>query len=67
MPASLPPIPRPSSPPQPPSINTTNIDTLLEAADQQQMEKTLPTEELQDKIHFLFNNLSSANLTEKVA
>ena len=32
------------------------------AADQQ----SNPPEELQDKIHFLFNNLSSTNLQEKV-
>ena len=51
--------------PQPPSINNTNIDTLLVAADQQS-EKAPPPEELQDKIHFLFNNLSSSNLQEKV-
>ena len=57
----------PSSPlQQPPSINTTNIDTLLVAADQRQQEKSQPPEELQDKVHFLFNNLSSANLPEKV-
>ena len=54
----------PSSP-QPPSINTTNIDTLLVAAEQS-VERAEPPDELQDKIHFLFNNLSSSNLPEKV-
>ena len=49
---------------QTPSINTTNIDTLLVAADQQQAPP--PPEELQDRIHFLFNNLSASNLSEKV-
>ena len=48
---------------QTPSINTTNIDTLLVAADQQQAPP--PPEELQDRIHFLFNNLSASNLSEK--
>jgi CCR4-NOT transcription complex subunit 1 len=51
---------------QHPSINNTNIDTLLVAADQQS-EKATPPEEVQDKIHFLFNNLSAANLQEKVS
>lgn len=51
--------------PQPPSINTTNIDTLLVAAEQS-VERAEPPDELQDKIHFLFNNLSSSNLQEKV-
>ena len=51
---------------QTPSINTMNIDTLLVAADQQQTEIVLPPDELQDKIHFLFNNLSSSNLGDKV-
>ena len=50
---------------QPPSINTTNIDTLLVAAEQS-VERAEPPEDLQDKIHFLFNNLSSSNLQEKV-
>lgn len=51
--------------PQPPSINTTNIDTLLVAAEHS-VERAEPPDELQDKIHFLFNNLSSSNLQEKV-
>ncbi|XP_064398380.1 CCR4-NOT transcription complex subunit 1-like [Halichondria panicea] len=48
-----------------PSINTTNIDTLLVAADRQQSESVMPPDELQDKVHFLFNNLSSSNLSDK--
>ena len=52
------------TPLQHPSINNTNIDTLLVAAEQS--EKAQPPEELQDKIHFLFNNLSAVNLQEKV-
>lgn len=51
---------------QHPSINNTNIDTLLVAADQQS-EKAPPPEEVQDKIHFLFNNLSAANVQEKAS
>ncbi len=51
---------------QTPSINTTNIDTLLVAADRQQSESVMPPDELQDKVHFLFNNLSSSNLSDKV-
>ena len=49
-----------------PSINNTSIDTLLVAADQHS-KIAPPSEELQDKIHFLFNNLSSSNLQEKVS
>ncbi len=51
---------------QTPSINTTNIDTLLVAADRQQSESVMPPDDLQDKVHFLFNNLSSSNLSDKV-
>lgn len=51
---------------QPPSIATaTNIDTLLVAADKE--ENTEPSEALQDKVHFIFNNLSTSNLEQKVA
>ncbi|KAJ1081954.1 hypothetical protein NDU88_002126 [Pleurodeles waltl] len=49
----------------PPSINTTNIDTLLVATDQTEriME---PPENVQEKIAFIFNNLSQSNMTQKV-
>ncbi|XP_065914765.1 CCR4-NOT transcription complex subunit 1-like isoform X2 [Dysidea avara] len=51
---------------QPPSIATaTNIDTLLVAADKEESEKE-PTEAMQDKTHFIFNNLSASNLQQKV-
>jgi len=40
---------------------TTNIDMLL----QQAKEVTAPDSQLQDKIHFIFNNLSNTNLEQK--
>ncbi|XP_006099280.1 CCR4-NOT transcription complex subunit 1 isoform X7 [Myotis lucifugus] len=49
----------------PPSINTTNIDTLLVATDQ--TERIVePPENIQEKIAFIFNNLSQSNMTQKV-
>ncbi|XP_031420064.1 CCR4-NOT transcription complex subunit 1 isoform X4 [Clupea harengus] len=49
----------------PPSINTTNIDTLLVATDQ--TERIVePPESVQEKIAFIFNNLSQSNMTQKV-
>ena len=50
---------------QPPSINTASINTLLVAADQE-AERNSPPEELQDKVHFIFNNLSVNTLQDKV-
>jgi CCR4-NOT transcription complex subunit 1 len=48
-----------------PSIATaTNIDTLL--AGQQKEEIMVPPEILQDKVFFIFNNLSLANMKQKV-
>ncbi|KAM8984625.1 CCR4-NOT transcription complex subunit 1 isoform 18-T18 [Ara ararauna] len=50
---------------QEPSINTTNIDTLLVATDQ--TERIVePPENVQEKIAFIFNNLSQSNMTQKV-
>uniref|UniRef100_A0ABI7VZQ3 CCR4-NOT transcription complex subunit 1 n=1 Tax=Felis catus TaxID=9685 RepID=A0ABI7VZQ3_FELCA len=50
---------------QEPSINTTNIDTLLVATDQ--TERIVePPENIQEKIAFIFNNLSQSNMTQKV-
>ncbi|XP_078524737.1 CCR4-NOT transcription complex subunit 1 isoform X5 [Lissotriton helveticus] len=49
----------------PPSINTTNIDTLLVATDQTER-ITEPPENVQEKIAFIFNNLSQSNMTQKV-
>lgn len=49
-----------------PSINTTNIDTLLVATDQ--TERIVePPDNVQEKIAFIFNNLSQSNMTQKVA
>lgn len=49
-----------------PSINTTNIDTLLVATDQ--TERIVePPENVQEKIAFIFNNLSQSNMTQKVS
>ncbi|XP_053091315.1 CCR4-NOT transcription complex subunit 1 isoform X3 [Pangasianodon hypophthalmus] len=51
--------------PTAPSINTTNIDTLLVATDQ--TERIVePPENIQEKIAFIFNNLSQSNMTQKV-
>lgn len=48
-----------------PSIaNATNIDTLLVATEQEE-KITSPPESLQDKIAFIFNNLSQINLQKK--
>lgn len=49
----------------PPSINTTNIDTLLVATDQSER-IVEPPENVQEKIAFIFNNLSQSNMTQKV-
>ncbi|XP_042196278.1 CCR4-NOT transcription complex subunit 1 isoform X7 [Callorhinchus milii] len=49
----------------PPSINTTNIETLLVATDQ--AERIVePPENIQEKVAFIFNNLSQSNMTQKV-
>ncbi|XP_067853724.1 CCR4-NOT transcription complex subunit 1 isoform X1 [Heptranchias perlo] len=49
----------------PPSINTTNIETLLVATDQ--AERIVePPENVQEKVAFIFNNLSQSNMTQKV-
>lgn len=49
-----------------PSINTTNIDTLLVATDQ--TERIVePPENVQEKIAFIFNNLSQSNMTQKAS
>lgn len=43
----------------------TNIDTLLVATEKEE-KMTAPPESLQDKIAFIFNNLSQLNLQSKV-
>jgi CCR4-NOT transcription complex subunit 1 len=50
-----------------PSIANTSIDTLLAARRQEDDEITPPKEAEQDKIAFIFNNLSIMNLKEKMA
>ncbi|TRY54534.1 hypothetical protein DNTS_033400 [Danionella cerebrum] len=66
--AKTPTITRPAVGPKkdvPPSINTTNIDTLLVATDQ--TERIVePPENVQEKIAFIFNNLSQSNMSQKV-
>ncbi|KAI8491153.1 CCR4-NOT transcription complex subunit 1, partial [Branchiostoma belcheri] len=55
----------PLRPGQSPSIaNATNIDTLL-AGNDAQNKKLEPPEVLQDKVAFIFNNLSQSNLNQK--
>lgn len=50
---------------QPSIANTTNIDTLLASTEPD--EKIIaPAENVQDKIAFIFNNLSQVNLQTKV-
>ncbi|XP_065578848.1 CCR4-NOT transcription complex subunit 1-like isoform X2 [Artemia franciscana] len=49
-----------------PSIaNATNIDTLLSASERDERDMVLPSETIQDKIGFIFNNLSIVNLPQK--
>ena len=48
-----------------PSIaNASNIDTLLGATEKSELAQ--PSESIQDKVHFIFNNISTNNLTQKV-
>jgi CCR4-NOT transcription complex subunit 1 len=51
---------------QPSIANATNIDTLLVATEKED-KMTAPPETLQDKIGFVFNNLSQLNLQTKVS
>eukprot|EP00096_Caligus_rogercresseyi_P006991 TRINITY_DN2417_c0_g1_i1.p1 TRINITY_DN2417_c0_g1~~TRINITY_DN2417_c0_g1_i1.p1 ORF type:complete len:1930 (-),score=640.60 TRINITY_DN2417_c0_g1_i1:677-5986(-) len=64
-------IVRPSTLGGRPSIaNTTNIDTLINARQQQQAshsELVVPSVEIQDKIAFIFNNLSLMNMQQKAS
>ncbi|CAB3987607.1 CCR4-NOT transcription complex subunit 1 isoform X5 [Paramuricea clavata] len=47
-----------------PSIaNASNIDTLLGATEKSELAQ--PSESVQDKVHFIFNNISTNNLTQK--
>ncbi|XP_042855455.1 CCR4-NOT transcription complex subunit 1-like isoform X4 [Penaeus japonicus] len=47
-----------------PTITTTNIETLLVATEKEE-KITPPPEHMQDKIAFIFNNLSQVNLPQK--
>ena len=49
---------------QPSIASATNIDTLL--AGQGKESIVVPPESMQDKVFFIFNNLSMANLSQKV-
>ncbi|XP_018024179.1 CCR4-NOT transcription complex subunit 1 isoform X2 [Hyalella azteca] len=48
-----------------PSIATTNIETLLVASEEKTIPLRQPTEQQNDKIAFIFNNLSQMNLAQK--
>lgn len=50
---------------KPSLAHTTNIDTLLAGADNRQ-ELSVPPETTQDRVFFIFNNLSQMNMQQKV-
>lgn len=50
---------------QPSIANATNIDTLLVATEKEEKIAVAP-EAVQDKIAFIFNNLSQSNIIQKV-
>eukprot|EP00794_Sanderia_malayensis_P019065 gene19065-20980_t len=53
-----------AAPRKEPSIaNTTNIDTLLGATEPAEIKQ--PADAVQDKIHFIFNNISASNIPQK--
>ncbi|KAL0280391.1 UNVERIFIED_CONTAM: hypothetical protein PYX00_001693 [Menopon gallinae] len=53
-----------SLPPRPSIANATNIDTLLVATEKEE-KMTAPPDAMQDKVAFIFNNLSQLNLQSK--
>ena len=61
-------IPRPSSSARPPPSfsQATNITTLVSATEKADSQVPEPSEPIQEKVAFLFNNLSQANLKKKV-
>ncbi|XP_064610278.1 CCR4-NOT transcription complex subunit 1-like isoform X2 [Liolophura sinensis] len=61
--SASPAAPAKSAMPKPSIANATNIDTLL--AGQGKEEISVPPESLQDKVFFIFNNLSLANMSQK--
>ncbi|XP_048577201.1 CCR4-NOT transcription complex subunit 1 isoform X2 [Nematostella vectensis] len=73
LPPSAPASPKPSTPSsegmppagrkEPSIANASNIDTLLGARDTTEIAQ--PPEQVQDKMHFIFNNISQSNLTQK--
>lgn len=50
---------------QPSIANTTNIDTLLAGSEGQKEDMSVPPEQVQDKVFFIFNNLSLTNMEAK--
>jgi hypothetical protein len=52
---------------QPSIANATNIDTLLNATEKEDKTVAVPPEVIQEKISFIFNNLSQLNLNDKVS
>lgn len=57
-------VPSNGSRKEPSIANASNIDTLLGATEKSELAQ--PSESIQDKIHFIFNNISTNNLTQKV-
>lgn len=51
---------------QPSLVNSTPITTLEKATEKEEHKFPLPSEQIQEKVAFLFNNLSQANLPQKV-
>ncbi|KAL3860717.1 hypothetical protein ACJMK2_010802 [Sinanodonta woodiana] len=51
--------------PKPSIASATNIDTLLAGQAQEKEGIVVPPESLQDKVFFIFNNLSQSNMTQK--
>jgi CCR4-NOT transcription complex subunit 1 len=63
---STPPIGQPKTPQgkaSQPSINQLSLDTLLASGDKINYEE--PTNDIQDRIHFIMNNISKSNVEEK--
>ncbi|VDP52373.1 unnamed protein product [Soboliphyme baturini] len=50
-----------------PTLTATNIDTLVSATEKEESKVLVPPESTHEKVAFLFNNLSQANLPQKVS
>uniref|UniRef100_A0A915LAQ2 CCR4-NOT transcription complex subunit 1 n=1 Tax=Romanomermis culicivorax TaxID=13658 RepID=A0A915LAQ2_ROMCU len=50
-----------------PTLNATNIDTLVHATDKEDSKVAVPPENIVEKVAFLFNNLSQMNMLQKVS